>query len=36
MTDLKNILEISFPDDGVSVSYYMCDCVLFFLFYFYF
>jgi len=22
MTDLKNIMEISFPDDGVSV----CDC----------
>jgi len=30
MTDLKNIIEISFPDDDVSVFYYMCYCVLFF------
>jgi len=26
MTDLKNIIEISIPDDGVSVFCYMCDC----------
>jgi len=26
MTDLKNIIEISFPDDSVSVFCYMCDC----------
>jgi len=32
MTDLKNIIEISFPD-GVSVFYYMCYCVLFFSFF---
>jgi len=27
MTDLKNIIEVSFLDDGVSVLYYKCDCV---------
>jgi len=26
ITDLKNIIEISLPDDGVSVFCYMCDC----------
>jgi len=42
MTDLKNIIEVSFPDDGVSTLYYKCDCAYcntvfsFFYFYFYF
>jgi len=38
--DLKNIIEITFPDNGVSVLYYMCVIVhvviLFFIFIFIF
>jgi len=26
ITDLKKIIEISFPNDGVSIFRYMCDC----------
>jgi len=36
MTDFKNIIEITFPDDGVSVLYYMCHCVIVFSFFFFF
>jgi len=27
MTDLKNIIQVTFPDDGVSVLCYMCVIV---------
>jgi len=42
LADLKNIIQVSFPDDDVSVLCYMCDCVYsntvfsFFYSYFYF
>jgi len=39
MTDIRNILEVTFPDDGVSVLYMLCVVYfsfLFFYFYFYF
>jgi len=33
MTDLKNIIEVSFPDDGVSVCAYCVFFPFFFLFF---
>jgi len=39
MTDLKNIIEVSFPDDGVSticVIVQYCFFPFYFYFYFYF
>jgi len=36
MTDLKNIIKVSFSDDGVSVICVTVHAILFFPFYFYF
>jgi len=32
MADLRKVLEISFPDEGVFFMLYVCDCALFILY----